>query len=92
LTLGAGATFYWDVTPRVDGELEGTVWTYLRFLPKNGGAEIRQPVAAQMVAIRTRSVLGRGGSDMRISGVFGLAVGLVSAFWFVRISGKMSPA
>lgn len=77
LAEGAAPTFYWEVTPREEGEARGTVWLYLRFVPKEGGEEIRQPVSAQLVAIRTKSMLGRTGSEARVGGVVGCIVGCV---------------
>ena len=76
LTEGSALTFYWEVSPRGEGELRGTLWVYLRFVPKAGGEETRQPVSAQLVAIRSKSVLGRTGSEARVWGVVGLIVGL----------------
>ena len=84
LTSGSGATFYWDVSPRVDGEIEGTVWTYLRFIPKGGGEETRQAVSAQMVRIRSVSVLGRTGTQARVLGVAGLGLGILLGWPIVR--------
>jgi len=84
LTLNGSATFYWEITPRVEGEMRGTVWSYLRYIPLDGGAETRQAVAAQMVAIRPRSVLGRGGSETRLWGIVGLAGGVIWGLWSIR--------
>ena len=84
LVEGGSATFYWEVSPRVGGDVDGTVWTYLRFIPRDGGAEIRQTVAAQVVAIRPRSVLGRTGSEARFWGVFGLLAGIVLGWLSLR--------
>jgi len=81
---GGAATFYWDVNPREEGELRGTVWLYLRLVPKAGGAEIRQPVSAQLIRINSKSVLGRTGSQARAMGVVGLIVGLALGFPFIR--------
>jgi hypothetical protein len=67
------------VNPREAGELRGTVWLYLRLVPKAGGpaGETRQPVSAQLIGISSKSVLGRTGSQARILGVIGFIVGLM---------------
>ena len=84
LSSASGATFYWDVSPRVGDEMEGTVWTYLRFIPKGGGAETRQAVSAQMVRIRSVSVLGRTGTQARALGVAGLCLGILLGWSTLR--------
>jgi hypothetical protein len=75
---GGAATFYWEVNPREEGELRGTVWLYLRLVPQAGGEETRQPVSAQLIGIRSKSMLGRTGSQARALGVVGLLLGLVA--------------
>lgn len=76
LVEGGGATFYWEVNPREEGALRGTVWLYLRFVPKAGGEEMRQPVSAQLVEVRSQSMLGRSGTEARALGVIGFLVGM----------------
>lgn len=83
LTEGGAATFYWEVNPREVGDLRGTAWLYLRFVPKAGGEEARQPVSAQLVEIRSMSMLGRTGSEARVVGVIGFIVGLGMGISFV---------
>lgn len=84
LEKGGAATFYWDVNPRVEGDLRGTVWLYLRLVPKAGGEEIRQPVSAQLIEISSKSVLGRTGTEARAAGVIGSILGLVLGFLFIQ--------
>ena len=86
LGQGGAATFYWEVTPREQGVSRGTAWLYLRLIPKAGGpaGETRGAVSAQSVAIRSRSVLGRTGSQARAMGVVGSLVGLWLGFPFLR--------
>lgn len=84
LAEGGVATFYWDVNPREEGELRGTVWLYLRLVPQAGGEEMRQPVSAQLIGIRSKSVLGRTGSQARAVGVVGSLVGLALGILSMR--------
>jgi len=76
LVEGGKATFYWEVYPRQAGTLRGTIWLYLRFFPKTGGEEFRQPVSAQLIEIRSRSLLGWTGSVVRSAGVVMFLLGL----------------
>lgn len=87
LVEGGGATFYWEVSPREESALRGTVWLYLRFVPKAGGEETRQPVSAQLVEIRSRSLLKRTGAEARVVGTVGFILGLailISVHWSRR--------
>jgi len=86
LGQGGAATFYWEVTPREQGVSRGTAWLYLRLVPQARGpaGETRGAVSAQSVAIRSRSVLGRTGSQARAMGVVGSLVGLWLGFPFLR--------
>jgi ABC-type transport system involved in cytochrome c biogenesis permease subunit len=85
LTEGGAASFSWEVTARAAGGLRGTAWLYLRFVPKAGGDEMRGPVSAQLVAIRSRSALERTGLEARVVGVAGLIVGLALGILFARV-------
>ena len=76
LVEGGAATFYWEVNPREEEDLRGTVWLYLRLIPKAGGEETRQPVSAQLIGIRSKSMMGRTGSEARVWGVVGTILGL----------------
>ncbi|GIK09278.1 MAG TPA: hypothetical protein PKC99_11670 [Anaerolineales bacterium] len=81
LTEGHGATFYWEAKPRETRTSSGTLWLYLRFVPKAGGEETRQPVWAERVEIRSTSLLGRTGSEARAAGAAGTLAGLVILLW-----------
>ena len=76
LVEGGSATFYWEVRPLEEGPLRGTAWLYLQLTPKVGGEEARQPVSAQLVEIRSQSMLKRTGGQTRVIGVIGSLVGL----------------
>ncbi len=92
-TLGESGktTFYWDVHPRQPGDLTGTVWLYLRLLPKSEDLEIRQPVYAHPVEIRSRLFWGMNGSTVRIAAVSWLLIGLALSLPILTLTGKNRP-
>lgn len=77
-------TFFWEILPREEGELQGDVWVYVRFVPKGGGEETQIPVSVQQVHIRCGSMWKRSGSEARALGVGGTLVGLALGFWAWR--------
>ncbi len=77
LLAGRADRFDWQIVPRVEGELEGRVWVYLRFVPTEGSADQRKPVSAQPVTIRVVSLLGMGEGTARWVGGSGIAIGLL---------------
>ena len=58
LLPGRGVTFFWSVQPVETGRFSGTVWFYLRFIPKNGGPERRQTISAQAIEIESGTLFG----------------------------------
>jgi hypothetical protein len=84
LVGGENATFYWEVDPHEVGDLRGTVWLYLRLIPKEGGQELRQPVSAQLIEVHSRSLLGWNGSVVRVAGMIVLLLGLALGILIVQ--------
>jgi hypothetical protein len=74
LTPGQPVTFYWHVRPQRVGSSRGTVWLYLRFLPKGAGEELRQTVSAQEVDLRTVTLFGLAAAPAKLLGAAGLGV------------------
>ncbi|MEI6291750.1 MAG: hypothetical protein WCP19_15115, partial [Chloroflexota bacterium] len=58
LLPGKSLKFYWNLMPTQAGVQEGTVWIYLRYIPKNGESEIRKAIIAQPVEIKNVSFFG----------------------------------
>lgn len=69
--------FYWNIRPVDKGIYRGTIWMHIRFLPKNGGDEIRQLLTAQTFEIESMDLFGLDGASARISGSIGLVIGLL---------------
>jgi len=91
LLPGNTASFYWEVTPRERVALHGTIWVYLRFIPKTGGEETRVTVSAQDATIRSKSLLGRTGREARVAGVVSLLAGSILGtpfFNYIRAKRK----
>jgi hypothetical protein len=82
LAQGTSATFYWSVRPQDVGSYRGTIWLYLRFVEKSGGAESRKTVSVQIVEIEAVNLLGLSGAFARLAGVVGSVVGTVIGFPF----------
>ncbi len=80
LLPGENVTFYWSVRPKEAGRYRGTIWLYLRFVPKDGGDELTKTVSAQFIEINATTFMGLKAGPARwlgafgtfISGVFGL--------------------
>ncbi len=72
-------TFEWIIFPHQPEAYEGTVWFYLRFLPKDGSPGTSRPVSAQQLVIRPTSFFGLAGSHARMAGGMGALIGLMLA-------------
>lgn len=83
LLPGESVTFYWSVSPADSGEYRGTIWLYLRYIPKDGGEEMLKTVSAQFVEIRATTFLGVKTGPARVMGAIGSFIGAVLGFPFV---------
>lgn len=83
LVPGQSVSFFWSVRPSEVGRSEGTIWLYLRFVPKDGGPEIRQPISAQVIEIESVTLLGVHASAARPLGVLGVFVSVVLGFSYL---------
>jgi hypothetical protein len=96
LLPGRPAAFLWSVSPDQPGIYGGTVWLHLRFIPLEGGEELRSVLTAQPVEIEATSLLGMSGSAARLLGGLGtafcLALGLNSIMARVLVKKKLKRA
>jgi hypothetical protein len=59
LLPGQKVTFYWSVLPAEVGKYKGTLWFYLRFIPRDAaGVESRQALSAQPIMIESTTFFG----------------------------------
>jgi hypothetical protein len=79
LLPGRPVSFVWDILPNLAGEMDGTVWLHLRFIPATGEQELRQVLTAQRLEIRVIDFLGLSGPWARSLGSAGVVVGAVLA-------------
>ena len=86
LLPGKSVVFLWNVRQTEQGASNGTVWLFLRFIPRNGGAEIRQPLSAQGVEIGTSALFGIKTGVARWLGVAGTFVSTLLGLPFL-VSG-----
>ena len=84
LLPGESATFYWSISAADAGEFRGTVWLYLRFIPKEGGEEMRRTISAQIIEIRSTKFFGiLSASPAKKIGAIGSLFGAILGFPFV---------
>lgn len=84
LLPGQKVSFYWSVLPPGVGYFKGTVWFYLRFIPKAGGAESRQAISAQSIEIESTTFFGLGAKPARWFGVIGSVLSSVLGLPFLE--------
>ncbi|MGC1379176.1 MAG: hypothetical protein WA821_23300 [Anaerolineales bacterium] len=74
LLPGQSVTFFWSVQPNEAGRFKGTLWFYLRFVPKDGGPEVRQAISAQEIEIESTTLFGLRAEAARGLGLVGVFV------------------
>lgn len=84
LLPGQTVTFYWSVRPADVGRYKGTVWFYLRFIPKAGGADSRQALSAQLIQIESVALFGIKAGMARWLGLLGTILSSVIGFPFLE--------
>lgn len=68
----------WQVSADEAGEFEGTVWVYLRFVPRTGEAQEQILIAVKPVQVRSVMLLGLVPAGVaRAAGWVGIVVGLI---------------
>lgn len=93
LLPGKNLKFYWNCVPSKSGNQDGTVWFYLRFVPKSGGIEQRKAIIAQQVKIKTISFYEISFDLIRIAGILGLLMSIYLAYpGLVSLRQKISSA
>ncbi|HIE25216.1 MAG TPA: hypothetical protein EYP74_04370 [Anaerolineales bacterium] len=85
LLPGESVTFFWRITAPEAGVYHGTVWFYLRYIPKVGGTEERRALSAQSIEIEATKFLGILSADVaKKLGVIGLFISAILLFPFLR--------
>lgn len=84
LLPGQKVTFYWSVLPAEVGKYKGTVWFFLRFIPKDGGVESRQALSAQLIEIESTSFFGIKAGLARWLGMAGTFLSAVLGLPFLE--------
>jgi len=81
---GQKVVFFWSIRPQEVGNYKGTVWFYLRFIPKDGSPGLRQAISAQLIEIDAVTLFGLKAGPARWLGMFGTVVGVVLGFPFIE--------
>jgi hypothetical protein len=84
LLPGQKVTFYWSIQPEEVGSYKGTVWFFLHFVPRDGGAGSRQALSAQAIEINATALLGIQAGAARWLGLAGAFLGSVLGFPFLE--------
>lgn len=84
LLPGQSAIYFWSVRPTDAGKYRGTVWLFLRFVPKDGGAESRQAISAQVIEIESTALFGIQAGAARWLGVAGTFLSSVLGLPFLE--------
>jgi hypothetical protein len=87
LLPGRPVAFLWSISPDRPGVYDGTVWLHLRFIPLEGGEELRSVLSAQPIELEATSLLGLGGSGARLLG--GLGVAFFLAFGLSSVVARL---
>jgi len=82
LLPGQAVTFFWSIRPLETGRSTGTVWFYLRFIPKDGGPERRQAVSAQAIEIEAVTLVGLEAESARWLSLVSLFIASLLGFPF----------
>ena len=81
---GQTITFFWSIQPQAVGNYKGTVWLYLRFIPKDGGLESRRALSAQLIEIEAVTFYGLKADTARWLGLAGTTLSAVVGFPFFK--------
>jgi hypothetical protein len=93
LLPGSGVKFIWSVRPSETGAYHGTIWLHLRFIPLNGGEEIRNVLTAQRMTIAATSLWGMSGPTALGVGCVGTIIGVLLGLdfvleWLLKLASK----
>lgn len=77
LAAGQAVSFSWVLVPDQERVYEGTVWFYMRFMPKDGSPSSEWPLAAQRVELSSKSIMGLSGRMARWLGGIGALAGIL---------------
>jgi hypothetical protein len=80
LLQGQKVTFYWSLLPEKAGQFTGTVWFYLRYIPKVKGEEIRIALFAQPLQIDALSFFGLKINALRLLSLLGLLISFLIGY------------
>jgi hypothetical protein len=84
LLPGQKVIFFWSVRPAEVGRYKGTVWFFLRFIPKDGSPDTRQALSAQLIEIEAVALFGLKAGVARWLGLLGTIISSVVGFPFIE--------
>lgn len=90
LLPGQSVKFTWEVRLPQANPYPGSVWFYLRFLPKDGSPDSQRLISVQPVEIRCATILGLSGAAARWLGWTGALLGSVLSIDTIVVWGWKS--
>lgn len=69
--------FEWQVAPYEPGDVDGTVWVYLRYVAADSGEQQQVLIAVKPVRVRSVALLGLPAGVVRAAGWVGIVAGII---------------
>lgn len=89
---GRKVNIAWTVKPSDAGNFRGAVWSFLRFVPIEGGEGTQQAISSQAIEVKVVNLLGIGGQPARIMGLIGSLLGssmsIQDIVWKILFPGR----
>jgi len=83
LRPGQNITFNWRIYPNDVGQVSGTLWVYLRFVPRDMGEQEQVLIAVKQFKVESFALFGLGVGVVRVIGGIGFVLSIILSLPFV---------
>ena len=90
LEPGRPVEFVWQISPQSEGTLDGRVWLYLRYIPRNGGTSLDKPLSVHPLSIRSVTLFGRTADQVKLLALMAFALGAVLALPYIILRSRQA--